>query len=86
MLLTRGYAPTSGQDHFYKVAIGLRARYAMSGTDIAYGATSSTLKRQRGPRLLLPTTLLSVLSLRAGYAMSGTDIPLHPHPVRHCSN
>eukprot|EP00961_Rhodomonas_salina_P041637 560421-Rhodomonas_salina.2 len=55
-------------------------RYAMSGTEIAYGATRGCVP---GPPSQLPY-LVSPYALRVSYAMSGSDIAYDASSLRSC--
>eukprot|EP00961_Rhodomonas_salina_P238586 3224595-Rhodomonas_salina.2 len=72
--------PTSGTERAYG-AIGLRACYAMSGTEIASGHSTSSTHRT------LPLgvrTARYAISLHACYAMSGTDLACAAVALRTC--
>eukprot|EP00961_Rhodomonas_salina_P277286 3747133-Rhodomonas_salina.8 len=57
------------------VAIGIRARYAMSGTDIAYGAAREI---HMGYFSLTGFCSLPIMMvLRACYAVSGTELAMY---------
>eukprot|EP00961_Rhodomonas_salina_P173965 2346089-Rhodomonas_salina.3 len=60
-----------------KAGICLRARYAMSGTDVGYCTTTSFLSGERPKtqvRAAVATEVMSAISLRARYEMPGTDL------------
>eukprot|EP00961_Rhodomonas_salina_P198729 2680395-Rhodomonas_salina.3 len=66
--------PESSTDIAYAASY-LRACYAMSGTELAYGATRSAWKwMESGSLLVGPTLFAYAISLCICYAVSGTEL------------